>query len=66
VARLHPLDRVPVLVHVEDAAPHREPVERVDALLPRRVERRRVRRVPHRAEALPAAEVVDAVHARFS
>ena len=63
VARLHPLDRVPVLVHVEDAEPDREPVERVDPLLPGRVERGRVGHVSHRPEALPPAEVVDAVHA---
>ena len=65
MARLHALDRVPVLVHVEDAEPDREPVERVDPLLPRRVEGGRIGRMPHRAEALPAAEIVNAVHARL-
>jgi hypothetical protein len=62
VARLHALDRVAVLVHVEDAEPDGERIERVDALLPVVVERLRVGRMAHRAEALRAAEVVDAVH----
>jgi ATP-dependent DNA ligase len=48
----------------EDAEPDREGVERVRAHLPFGVEGRGVRRVPDRSEALPAAEIVHAVHAR--
>ena len=43
VARSHALDGVAVLVHVEDAAPDRHAVQRVDALLPCRVKGRRPR-----------------------
>jgi NADPH:quinone reductase-like Zn-dependent oxidoreductase len=64
MARLHALDGVAVLVHVEEPAPHREGVERVRAHLPGGVEGLRVVRVAHRPEPLPAAQVVDAVHDR--
>ena len=62
MARLHALDRVAVLVHVEDAEPDGERIERVDALLPVLVKGLRIGRVANRAEALRPAEVVDAVH----
>ena len=53
VARLHALDRVPVLVHVEDAEPHRQRVQRVGAQLPTRRERpaRRAHAAPARSPA---------------
>src|SRR5580765_3994285 len=63
VARLHALDRVTVLVHVENAEPHRQGVERIHADFPILVERRCVRRMTDLAEALPASQVVSAVHA---
>src|SRR5206468_11962948 len=56
VARLHALDRMAVLVHVEDAEPDGERIERVDALLPVLVEGLRVGRMANRAEALRPAE----------
>ena len=64
MARLHALDGMAVLVHVEHALLDREAVERIDPFLPRRVKSLRRRRVAHRAEALLAAEIVDAVHVR--
>jgi hypothetical protein len=39
MARLHPLDRMAVFVHVEDAEAHRERIERIRAHFPRRMER---------------------------
>src|SRR5439155_1120986 len=66
MARLHALDRMAVLIHVEDAEPDRESVERVDANFPGCVERSRVHGIAHRSEALPAAEIVHAIHERLA
>ena len=38
MARWHALDRVPVFVHVEDAAADRHAVESIDPFFPRRME----------------------------
>ena len=62
VARLHALDGVPILVHVENAAPHGVGIECIGAHLPGRVERRRLERITHAAKALAPAEVVSSVH----
>ena len=64
VPRLHALDGVAILVHVEDAELHRQRVERVDPLLPRLVEGLGLERIADAAEALLAAQVMHAVHDR--
>src|SRR5262249_3102145 len=62
VPRRHALDRMPILVHVEDAAPDGHAVQRIDPPLPGRMKGRRPRAVADASEALPAAEIVHAVH----
>src|SRR6266496_2117339 len=65
VPRLHALDGVAVLIHVEDAEPHCERIERIDAHFPLGMECRCVERIPDWAETLVATEVVHPVHARL-
>src|SRR5262249_12947702 len=62
VPRVHAFDRVAILVHVDEAETRRVAEERVRAHLPGLVERPGVLREAHLAEALLAAEIVDAVH----
>ena len=59
--RLHALDGVAVLVHVEDAGLDSERVERVDALS-HGAWNAGLQRVADAAETLPAAHVMHAVH----
>src|SRR5438067_808414 len=65
MARLHALDGVPILIHVEDAEPHGERIEGIDAHFPFGVEGGRVERIPDATETLPAAEIVHAVHGQL-
>src|SRR5262249_45627563 len=62
VARLHSLHGMAIFVHVEDAELDRKRVQRVDAFLPRLVERLRLQGVTDAAETLPATHVMHAVH----
>ena len=63
MARLHALNGVAVFVHVEDAGTHRHTVEGIDAFFPFLMEHRCIGAVHHGPKALPATEVVHAVHA---
>ena len=63
VARLHALDGVAILVHVEDAELDREREQGIDPLLPGLVEGLGLQRIANAAKSLLAAKIVHAVHA---
>src|SRR5688572_8994144 len=62
LVRHRPLDRVPELVQVVDAAPDQRPVHREHVRLPVRVERRLVQLLENRPEPVLPADVVDPRH----
>ena len=62
MARLHALDGMAVLIHVEDAELDRQRVESINPLLPRLVEGLGLKRIADAAKTLLAAEIMHAVH----